>query len=453
MIISQDVHDYRFRIEAIFDNDQSREAMKQFLSDSQTVEPLLFINDHEQYMKLRLGQNRFEKANEMINKYITVNSECELNLSREVRNKVLQRFSDIQQVEQDEQECPIDLFDKVQQAIFFELKEDSFSRFITSDLFLGHVKKELKKDPSYLSKIGTLKSEVKDSQRQSFCGIDDLKPKNSLGDKVPYITDDDIETAVKYTEANIDSKIWDCAVDKNDHQIYISKNSVGLGSIELTGKQTHSLKMLRYDVYLKVDTEKLVNFFCDSKAIPTLNEHMKKHAFIEYKSELHGVPLPYGVSYIYEQFQYPVMAKREMVLADTFVPRRYNPQTKQFDLYIRVRKSVEHPDYPRPKGLKALKLVRAEVFNMMRCERISEQFSRFSMIFLMDLGGFVKNEIFTKIMKSGGQFFHESMTKKLADAMKAGNFGMRPVNSDGLVDSMDLYLKNRFVPPEQPESE
>lgn len=158
---------YKFRIEAIFDHEQAREAFRHHLQQSLNEEPFLFYEAVEKYQKTRLEKNRANMANEIMSNFIQVNSKYELNLSMTIRNEIMKNWKQISEKNDlrafdDFISCPTDLFNKAQDVIFTELRDDNFPRFIHSENFKKFIKKEMKKlkcnDPKQvLDQLGTMR--------------------------------------------------------------------------------------------------------------------------------------------------------------------------------------------------------------------------------------------------------------------------------------------------------
>lgn len=75
------------------------------------------------------------------------------------RTELLKRWKQITQTNQDisneDLQCPLDLFSRIQDLLFIELKVDQFPRFIHSEMFKKFLLKELKRDDHVLDKLGT----------------------------------------------------------------------------------------------------------------------------------------------------------------------------------------------------------------------------------------------------------------------------------------------------------
>ncbi|KAG2386690.1 hypothetical protein C9374_002434 [Naegleria lovaniensis] len=161
----QMIQQYSYKIEAVFDHKEARETFRKFLrKDCLNEEPFIFYEAVEQYNKTRLNKNRYELARDIIDKFILVGSSHELNLSMNDRKELLNRWKQITEANQhitneDLLQCPPDLFSRIQDLLFIELKVDNFPRFIQSETFKKFLLRELKRTNEHiLEKLGTRKT-------------------------------------------------------------------------------------------------------------------------------------------------------------------------------------------------------------------------------------------------------------------------------------------------------
>jgi hypothetical protein len=431
---SSNINDYKFRIEAVFDNDEARHAFQEYLTTTCTVEPLLFYIQVEQYTKLRLDSNRFDKAKEIVDQFIRPSSTHELNLSAELRNTTLQEFDKIerqQQLSPDDFSCSASLFDSVQSACFLELREDSFPRFIRSEYFKKFIKREQKKDSRYLSKIGTTSPSLStDRTSGSFIGINDLLV---LGSSEPYITDEDVHRARHLVEEHVDDRFWRSVADSNSQQTYMSVNQVQVG---VDNHGSHS-RVIRFDTIIQFDFYPLMYSMLDNQFKFKYDKMLVDSKFIEYREQYNNQKLPYAVSISTETYKgVGLMAKREFLICDTIIPQKFNPETKQFDQMLRVTKSIHLPDYLAPKG----RVVRAEGFIVKKITRVAPGITQVSGALSMDFKGYLSNEFVQKMAAKKRKNMTEGLVSVLKESQRNGTFGKHPVNTNGLLDTIRYYV-------------
>jgi thioredoxin reductase len=133
-----------FFFEAFLDNDETRKLFHQFLSDSKTEEPMLFIRAVEQYQITKSDINRYSSAMNIIATYIDVGAPQEINISEKTRHQIQSEFSHVTPTN-----CSRLLFDNTLNDVLLDLKQDTFKRFLASSLFtkfLQHKQSEFNND-------------------------------------------------------------------------------------------------------------------------------------------------------------------------------------------------------------------------------------------------------------------------------------------------------------------
>ncbi|KAL0483249.1 regulator of G-protein signaling [Acrasis kona] len=175
---------YSFEFEVALDDPDLRSCFRQFLVKIRNEESFLFLMELEKFVTFVGTATRYRAAERIVKEYLEVGAEKEVNVSSRLREATLRRFKTCSDTN-----CDGTLFNELRTAIFMELREDCMAGFIASDIFKAHVKKELKKNNNYLSRIGTVKPE----RRLSLLELEELY---NFNDK-PEITDDDFERVLK----------------------------------------------------------------------------------------------------------------------------------------------------------------------------------------------------------------------------------------------------------------
>jgi hypothetical protein len=442
MTSNNDITAYKFRLEAIFDNQEARQSFHDYLKDGQNEEALLFYTQVEQYTKLRLDTNRAQKAKEIVTQFIAPNSIHELNLSSSLRAQVLERFRAIEEKNNESSEevvCPIDLFQQIQDICFVELRDDSFPRYIRSDNFQKLVAKQMKIDMAYLQKIGTRKSLIKSTtNRNSFVSVDDHDLMVFGDPSAPYITEDDILLALKLGSSDVDDKVWNTMEDALDYQTYLSRDFVQLGS------DTKSIvKMVRIDGIFPFEPAAMMNTSMDSQFRSTVDKTIREQKFIEYITRYNNQEIPYATTIMYERRKFPLSVSREYVTAMTTVPMKYNRETKEFEQFVFMLKTVENANCPPPKGVQTLTRVRAPMVMIYIMEKKAQNFSKGTTIYAFDPKGFISSNA---LVKSGAKRHKQQLngyTQAFKVMQKNNTLGKIPVNSNGMVEAIRHYISKR----------
>jgi len=212
-------------------------------------EPFLFYEAVERYQKTRLDKNRLELADDIVNQFIVVSAKHELNLSLPVRSDILNRWKQIKEQNQsvlddDLISCPSDLFNRAQDIIFTELKDDNFPRFLQSDIFKQFIKKELKNaknGESILDKIGSKKKthgKSSSGELDSFLTLSESdenlvsmaiqntneKDRSLIDTSSPYVTNNDYAQIKQLIESSSDTTQWEVVSEKAEKKTLVSKS-------------------------------------------------------------------------------------------------------------------------------------------------------------------------------------------------------------------------------------
>ncbi|KAL0478014.1 RGS1 [Acrasis kona] len=102
-----------------------------------------------------------------MDEYLVVGSPKEVNISNKLRTNTLSKIK-----QSSPTDCSEELFSDLRSAVFMEMKVDCFPGFLSSDIFLNHVRQELKKSSGYLDKIGTLKATPSSPFHQEYADYD-----------------------------------------------------------------------------------------------------------------------------------------------------------------------------------------------------------------------------------------------------------------------------------------
>ncbi|KAL0491564.1 apoptosis-inducing factor [Acrasis kona] len=120
--------------EAVLDHEETRELFKSFLLSNRTAEVLDFIDVTDRYYSLKSDVNRYKLAQYIVTRFIGMNAECEINLSEDERVSLLATVAVSSPLH-----CARSIFEKTVCGITLELKQDSFKRFMCSDLLHNYI--------------------------------------------------------------------------------------------------------------------------------------------------------------------------------------------------------------------------------------------------------------------------------------------------------------------------
>jgi NADH dehydrogenase FAD-containing subunit len=140
----EDLECIHFDFASVLDQAQLKSKFISHLTQNKTEESLFFVDAVQEYIQLHSDQQRYKKATEIVDKFIRVGAEHELNIDS-MRSAILQDFSQCSI-----RECPNNIFSKVYTVMLVSLKEDSWRRFITSKGFNESVLELILKDQSII---------------------------------------------------------------------------------------------------------------------------------------------------------------------------------------------------------------------------------------------------------------------------------------------------------------
>ncbi|KAF0973480.1 hypothetical protein FDP41_008184 [Naegleria fowleri] len=179
---------YEFPFEAIFDVPEAKEEFRQYLKKEHNEEPFLFYEDVEEYKRLKFEENKAKKAIAIFKNYLLPNSPHEVNISAQHRQNAIKAFEQSAQLQNDKSMLvPENVFDEIQLAIFYNLKNDNYPRFTVSQQFKNFLKQKdiafvsliaIKKNTTYMKYVPKLEGLICDRDIQFFsfmCFNDDLE--------------------------------------------------------------------------------------------------------------------------------------------------------------------------------------------------------------------------------------------------------------------------------------
>ncbi|KAL0485421.1 hypothetical protein AKO1_015197 [Acrasis kona] len=199
---------YNIEFESALDNQDVRSCFSQYLTRTHNQESFLFLTELERFVTYVGHHARYKAAKKIIKEYLTVGAEKEINISNKLREEAVAKYN-----ESNSNCCDIDLFSDIRVAIFMSLKDDCLSGFLSSDEFTLHVHKELKKNKSYLSLIGTQKTEQ---------ASQDPTPPPEVNE-CAEITDEDFNNILLRMRG--EEEVWDTVYTSEQYTRSISRES------------------------------------------------------------------------------------------------------------------------------------------------------------------------------------------------------------------------------------
>jgi hypothetical protein len=123
---------YGFSYEDAMKVKQVKQLFGKFLHEVHNEEQFLFLEEVDKYKSMfkKTDKERYNKAKDIISRFIAVFAENEINLSNSQRKDIVAKFDDCSVTH-----CYISVFDDLNSDVNMMLKVDSFKRFVQSKLF------------------------------------------------------------------------------------------------------------------------------------------------------------------------------------------------------------------------------------------------------------------------------------------------------------------------------
>ncbi|KAL9643001.1 hypothetical protein ABK040_010692 [Willaertia magna] len=403
----EQLENYKIKIEAIFDHEESRELFRKFLKQNYNEEPFLFYEMVEKYQKIRLDLNRLQLAEQIIEQFIIVNAKYEVNLSQQIRNEILQNWNKIieknKNKDEDLMECPLQLFNFAQNVIFTNLKEDNFVRFLQWEGFKKFVQENLKKNENFLQLIGTKRknlqkqssfdeNEMPNDLESTLQNLQQQQNDNSLkpfGDASSiYITKKDLEIT-KDLINNFNENDWKILQEEIDLKMMISKQLYYFGD-----KQRPTF-LIHFEGFCQGSPKEVMYFHCSQDMQENFDKVFKKRYQMGYlhKDEKKGIDYPITFLYSHLKLHFP-LSNREFVYAKSVIPEgKVVEEEDDYENYYIIQKPSVHDDCPLNK-----KNVRGNHYFVFYSQRKSQTLSKFGLFAFIDMKGNVPLKLSSKVL-------------------------------------------------------
>ncbi|KAG2378874.1 hypothetical protein C9374_008022 [Naegleria lovaniensis] len=163
---------YQFNFEKfITSGPEFVESFKEYLNLECNLAPFEFCEKVTEFKLLSLPQDRTDMAHSIIETYVKMASDKEINISSNIREVICSEFKS----NQSNGEVPLSLFDRALAEVQFSLKNDTFQRYVTSNDFvkfiMHHIQHHSSNSPTTLNHNTTLTSTT--IRRISTCSEDE----------------------------------------------------------------------------------------------------------------------------------------------------------------------------------------------------------------------------------------------------------------------------------------
>ncbi|EFC43853.1 predicted protein [Naegleria gruberi] len=430
-------------------------AFRQFLIFEHNLSSLDFIIAYDDFVNEK--GSRYHKASGIIKRFLEDMSSDQLNLTDNVRNDVINRFEKYDE----NSDIDIDLFDNCRRIVHMELRNDNFSRFLSSSFFTGClfslVSKEItipmtnksnQLSQDYVQEfMKTLDNNLIyfGERRQSNAQQSSNSPANSS--RSGNLSDSEVDTestasdmSTKHKKVEMkealtnlllekDSKIitdqyynlfktlsemdiWKEIYDSKNVTSYISKEKL-VSKGKLKSKSKGGLSIVKEVCIVDDLPEEILYAFIDSRLTKFSEPNVTHTKFIEFIEEsttfdsLGNQIKTYPISCSSTVVKTPWPLDDREIYACTSVRREPNQVTNQMTNYSVLRKSYE-PSTPVKKGC-----IRGYFFGAIFIEQLNEKQTKMTTISFIDIGGKVPSGVWNKIIKMRGPQVSLNLEKAL----------------------------------------
>eukprot|EP01080_Neovahlkampfia_damariscottae_P011257 gene11257-4076_t len=382
-----------------------------FLKTEHSSEAFDFLLEVKKLETLKDEKLQAPKASEIIVTFVEVDSQKELNLSGELRNKTLKLFEKQQNVYDKWvlDITPIQVFAECFKLVAGVLRHDSFKRFVRTPQ-CEKVMMQFKNDSSVISPALT---NIYSYQNEYFTH--------------PHIDDSDFDFFKSLLEDNYNWKLIGSKVEEQVNaftsetnylpEVRISNTIVNAVKFETILPCTFDQSLLSYfsnEMLMKSDPNcrriRNVDYFEYDKLMKIYKEQQKENQIEKYKRDLNVCALEFALPFPFN----PRFANR----ADSC---HYDPETKTF---MRLGKNFyQDGEFGKPvkvemackRGSEQSTMMKAYTFFLFSCaffQKIDEKKVLYKDIVLMDLGGWGSSKMMiSKIIKDRKDKFKGSILK------------------------------------------
>jgi len=415
--IAEILSNYDIQIHGILQHDKMRRVFSDFLKKKNSEGILLFYIDLNNFHSLQTNEARYHAAKKMMNSYIIEGSPFSIITSNAQRQNMLRIFDKCTIMD-----CPKNIFDELRENAEIELEDKHLPKFLTSDAFVYLTNTMIKKDPQFLSIIGTPRtpSEILYSMN------DDLTEESTITEddaEVMYkkqgfmydlndvsIKDDDFERLyvdIKNTE------MWRPVYKSEKKTTYVSK------SIFFNGKKGIK-KMLETGV-VPFTVDEVFNAYTDSDYTQLIEKEISSQT----------------------QYDYIVSGKYALSVVNLKYKLRFPLQNRDFSLALSsrreengaitmLRKSIIHSRIPHNRGY-----IRGVVTGGIMFEKVAEGLTRYTQSFFVDYGGWITPALFNKLMEFRDNAWHDALAQACLER-RIKQLG-RPTNSWSVVQTLEHH--------------
>eukprot|EP01080_Neovahlkampfia_damariscottae_P009097 gene9097-1191_t len=406
---------YFIHFESIFTTPEIGKELHTFLKTEINEEPWLFLNEVK---KFNTSKNKIHDALQIIEKYILRDSEFELNLSAASKKEILEEY----EIQKNNEKwifssSPDDLFKGLFKSVSQELYHDSWKRFVRTKTCV-EIMKKYQFDSTVVSPKTT----------ENFSFDDDYF-------KHPYIFDRDFDFAESLFKDDFSWELIGKEVDGKMNSYYSNLNYLPNVSI------CKHMRCMKSECVLSVSFQRLVMSYSSVRSAPKSDPNITRIQFLDYKNkdELKRIYLEKGWENEFNTDREHATLKIDIAMPFPFNPRIcfhgdsmiYKPKEKSLIVLSKpwipkeyeYFKPIETEFQDKSGNINFKKVYPYFNYFLLKYQQIDEEKVLFSLVVLVDLGGWASNEeLFIYAAKERSKKFTATLNSLLEEFPKDAKF-------------------------------
>jgi hypothetical protein len=370
-ITLDDLNSFDLYFDAVLDNAAFFDCFTSFLELSLNADKAQFLTDVNEYRKLRSENKKLVLAKFIYNKFISEESEYELNIQDKARNLINESITSRSYL-------PKTLFDTIEAQILITLKEHLWHRFLASE----HFKKNIVKQPlSLLYDIGTTKNNTL------------MYYLDHLGDMRDICFNIDDFRFLKTQLSNFNMNRWECLGSNDNYSCYYSKDTYDLGSSE-------RLNFFKYYVTIPYPVDDCYNTFKELHHRISLDKNLVAIDQLDYIAPTN------------EHETYTSITREEYKLTWPFKNREFIVSTSGIydkQMYIIGMKTSAYEEKVKPKH----KVIRCPSIGGWTFQAIDDRTTQYCQLHYIDFKGNVPKSIMKILLHKRAKRFQKAAMKQI----------------------------------------
>jgi hypothetical protein len=375
----------KMSMEDVLDDEKGRKTLKEFMAKCSIPESLTFLEMIEEYTLLKSHNNRFKKAQEIMDKFIQQGALSEINISQVTRTKVVQAFEKATPTY-----CDKRIFEDCSTEVMLQLKNDVWPRFLNS---------EEGKRLMGLAEVDEYTDELSTKENAKKVGIDFT---------TPYLSDTEINMINEwaYTDLKFADTEWKLISNKDGIKSFVSKKSVKFSD------KTSETKMWNVESYFEEPAELVLRAAFTAPLRLENDGYLVDIKHLEYH--------PYDVEtdrYAYtvtsDLYKFPFMTYRVFNMAGAIREETFS--SKKWQRFLAFRKSFKIHSVQKISFDKVKQYIPVDCISLRIFEQANDSntLTRALELGWIDMKGNVPKWLWNKLIAGRGAGYFEGLRKSI----------------------------------------